>query len=177
MTISDDDLAVHMFDVTHRHSNNRHGSLQVLTVRPAKSTVDSWDRQDCLPLSERMSMHISAARGWSLKTRAGDFRVACPAKLHLFSRGTASLSMILTTCKCHFTCMSDATMHHYCRQLATSCFEPALCRTTKESRNPTRDHFKLLFEASNSGVFFVCAHNNFSTCEQHNRTHQACHLQ
>lgn len=44
-------------------------------------------------------MHMSAARGWSVKTRAGDFRVACPAKLHLLSRGTASLSMILTTCK------------------------------------------------------------------------------
>ena len=50
------------------------------------------------PLSDRMSMHMSAARGWSVNTRAGDLRVAWPARLHRFSSGTASLSMILTTC-------------------------------------------------------------------------------
>ncbi len=40
MTISDDDLAVHMFDVTHRHSNNRHGSLQ-LRQQPFTASIDS----------------------------------------------------------------------------------------------------------------------------------------
>lgn len=63
--------------------------------------VDGGVELNGAPRSERMSMHMSAARGWSLKTLAGDLRVACPARLHLFSSGTASLSMMRTTCSHH----------------------------------------------------------------------------
>ena len=73
--------------------------------------------------------------------------------------------------------MSDADMHHYCRQLATSCFEPALRRTVDGSLGPTWDHLKLLSEAPNSAIFSCCADKRVSICEQHNKTHQDRHLQ
>ncbi len=64
--------------------------------------------------------------------------------------------------------MSDADMHHYCRQLATSCFSPALHRNVEEAWDQP---------GSPQVLFPFCADKHVSIGEQHNKTHQARHLQ
>jgi len=176
---SHDALAVHMFDVTHWHSNSQYGSLQVsqqllTTGIDSKACRRHLGQTKPLPTSVRedVNAHVSS-QGVVAEDPGGGLQGGMPCQ----AAPLQQRHCLIVNDPHHLQMrkVSDATMQHYCRQLATSFFELALCTTTKSSLDPTWDHLKLLFEAFNSCVFSFCAHN-YLTCEKHHKTCQTCHV-